>query len=98
MKKLLALGMAAALLAGCNDLGAKSGKTCLVTEKDKYSYALGANFGSLVMLVLPDADWGSSYNVLALMCSSFIPGSTSTSMNRLINVDFPVLTGPTTPI
>ena len=46
MKKLLALGMAAALLAGCNDLGAKSGKTSLVTEKDKYSYALGANFGS----------------------------------------------------
>ena len=59
---------------------------------------LGTNLGSVVMIVLPDADSGSSSFVLAFPCSSSICGSTNTSMNRLINVDFPVLTGPTTPM
>ena len=42
MKKWIALGLCAAFLAGCNEIGDKS---ALVTEKDNYSYALGANFG-----------------------------------------------------
>lgn len=44
MKKLIALGLCAAFLAGCNELGA-SRKTSLVTEKEKVSYALGSIFG-----------------------------------------------------
>lgn len=44
MKKLIVLGLCAAFLAGCNEMGA-SRKTSLVTEKEKLSYALGSIFG-----------------------------------------------------
>ena len=42
MKKTMILGLSVLLFLGCNE----PGKTSLVTEKDNYSYALGANFGS----------------------------------------------------
>ena len=45
MKKLIAIGLCAAFLAGCDCIGGGAGKTALVTEKDNYSYAIGANFG-----------------------------------------------------
>ncbi len=45
MKKLIAIGLCAAFLAGCNEIGA-SRKTSLVTEKEKVSYALGSIFGT----------------------------------------------------
>lgn len=44
IKMILALGVCSAALIGCNEMG--STKSKLVTEKDKYSYALGANLGS----------------------------------------------------
>lgn len=44
MKKLLALGLCSLFFFGCNEMGATKSK--LVTEKDKYSYALGAHFGT----------------------------------------------------
>ena len=62
-----------------------------------WAASLGINFGSVVMMVFPAALWGSSSTVRALAGSSVISGSTSCSTNRLINVDFPVRTGPTTP-
>ena len=60
--------------------------------------SFGTNFGSVVIIVLPAADCGSSSLVCSFICSSSILGNTITSIKRLINVDFPVLTGPTTPI
>ncbi len=58
----------------------------------------GMNFGSVVMMVLPAEDCGSSSTARRYSASSWIFGSTSASMKRLMNVDFPVRTGPTTPI
>ena len=58
----------------------------------------GINFGSVVMIVFPAADCGNSSIVRSRACSSSINGSTIRSINRLINVDFPVRTGPTTPM
>ena len=58
----------------------------------------GMNFGSVVIIVLPAADCGSSSSARLLAFSSSIFGNTNKSINRLINVDFPVRTGPTTPI
>ena len=55
MKKLIALGLCAAFLAGCNEFGA-SNKTALVTEKDKVSYALGADFGTQAHFQLVQRD------------------------------------------
>lgn len=43
-KTWLAIGLSAALLAGCNEFGS-SKKTSLVSEKDRLSYALGALLG-----------------------------------------------------
>ena len=57
----------------------------------------GTNFGSVVMMVLPAADWGSSSSI----CERFSPaaaGMTSCWENRLMKVDLPVRTGPTTPM
>ncbi len=45
MKKWIVLGLSFALFVGCDQLCSKSGKKSLVTEKDKYSYSIGANFG-----------------------------------------------------
>lgn len=46
-KMLIAAGAIAMLLTGCDQLcQAPKAKTALVTEKDKYSYALGAHFGN----------------------------------------------------
>ena len=58
----------------------------------------GMNLGSVVMMVLPAADWGSSSTARSRCRSLFMLGSTRLSMNRLMKVLLPVRTGPTTPI
>ena len=58
----------------------------------------GTNFGSVVIIVLPAADWGSSSVARSRKAPSSIRGSTSVSINRLIKVLLPVRTGPTTPM
>ena len=58
----------------------------------------GTNFGSAVMMVFPEPLCGSSSRALALRYSLSIRGITMDSIKRLMNVDFPVRTGPTTPI
>ncbi len=58
----------------------------------------GTNFGSAVMIVRPEPDCGSSSRARSRRYSSSMFGRTRASMNRLINVDFPVRTGPTTPM
>lgn len=45
-KMIVAAGALAMLLTGCDQLAQPKTKTALVTEKDKYSYALGAHFGN----------------------------------------------------
>ena len=60
--------------------------------------SFGTNLGSVVIIVLPAADWGSSSVARSLSWTSSILGSTKRSIKRLINVDFPVRTGPTTPM
>ena len=59
--------------------------------------SLGINFGSVVIIVLPPALWGSSSLALSCLYELSIFGITSKSMNLFINVDLPVRTGPTTP-
>ena len=58
----------------------------------------GTNFGSLVMTVRPEPLWGSSSLARSRRYTSSMPGSTRVSMKRLMKVDLPVRTGPTTPI
>ena len=55
------------------------------------------NFGSVVMIVRPAADCGSSSVARSRRDASVMCGITSVSMNRLMKVDLPVRTGPTTP-
>lgn len=45
MKKWIVLGLSFALFVGCDEMNSTVGKKSLVTEKDRYSYAIGANFG-----------------------------------------------------
>ena len=59
--------------------------------------SFGTNFGSVVMIVVPDADCGSSSFVRSFLCTSVRFGRIRRSANLLINVDLPVRTGPTTP-
>ena len=58
----------------------------------------GMNFGSVVMMVRPAADWGISSVARSTLYLLLIFGITSVSINCLMKVDFPVLTGPMTPI
>ena len=58
----------------------------------------GMNFGSVVMIVRPDADCGSSSVARSLRFASRMFGKTSVSIKRPMNVDLPVRTGPTTPM
>ena len=58
----------------------------------------GINLGSVVVIVLPAPLIGNSSMVRFLTFSSSIPGITAKSINRFINVDFPVRTGPTMPM
>ena len=58
----------------------------------------GINFGSVVIMVRPAADWGSSSRARRRASSFSMAGSTSCSMNCLMRVLLPVRTGPTTPI
>ena len=60
--------------------------------------SFGMNLGSAVMTVFPDADCGSSSFARLRSLSFLMTGKTVVSINRLIKVDFPVRTGPTTPI
>ena len=57
----------------------------------------GTNFGSEVMIVLPEPLCGSSSLARSRAYSLSMFGMTIVSVKRLIKVDFPVLTGPTTP-
>ena len=59
--------------------------------------SFGINLGSVVIIVLPEALCGNSSKALSLLYSLSMFGITSKSIKRLIKVDFPVLTGPTTP-
>ncbi len=56
------------------------------------------NFGSTVITVRPDPLWGSSSLARSRRYTLSMLGITSVSMNRLMKVDFPVRTGPTTPM
>ena len=58
----------------------------------------GTNFGSAVIMVRPEPLWGSSSCALSRRYALSMWGSTSVSINRFTKVDFPVRTGPTTPI
>ena len=58
----------------------------------------GMNFGSVVIMVRPAADWGSSSAARLRRGSLSMRGSTMVSIKRLIKVDLPVRTGPTTPM
>ena len=53
--------------------------------------------GSAVMMVLPLPDWGSSSIARSRRYTLSMLGMTQVSMKRLINVLFPVRTGPSTP-
>ncbi len=63
-----------------------------------FTASSGINLGSVVIMVRPAADWGSSSTIRSRWMEFSMWGSTSVCMNRLIKVDFPVRTGPTTPI
>ncbi len=58
----------------------------------------GTNLGSAVITVFPAALCGSSSVARFLSYSPSIPGMTDVSIKRLIKVDLPHLTGPTTPM
>ena len=58
----------------------------------------GMNLGSVVIMVLPAADWGSSSMARSRRNWLSMLGSTKVSIKRLIKVDLPVRTGPTTPM
>lgn len=58
-KLIVAAGAIALLMSGCDQLCPNQGpktKTNLVTEKDKYSYALGAHFGNQARFQLVTRD------------------------------------------
>ena len=69
----------------------------IVTRNISYC-AVGVNIGSVVIMVRPAADCGSSSTALSRLQSPSMFGITSASINYLMNVDLPVRTGPTTPI
>ena len=58
----------------------------------------GTNFGSVVIIVLPAADCGISSTALSFLNLVSILGTTKFSIIFFMKVDFPVLTGPTTPM
>ena len=64
----------------------------------KTTASSGINFGSVVMMVLPADDCGISSTARVRRAAASMLGMTSASRNLLIKVDFPVRTGPTTPI
>ena len=56
-KMIIAAGALAMLMTGCEPCkSASAEKTSLVTEKDKYSYALGAHFGNQARFQLVTRD------------------------------------------
>ena len=58
----------------------------------------GTNLGSAVMTVRPEPLCGSSSRARSRRYTFSMLGITRVSMKRLMKVDFPVRTGPTTPI
>ena len=58
----------------------------------------GMNLGSVVMMVRPAADWGSSSRARVLTEGTVSRGRMSSSMNFFTKVLLPVRTGPTTPM
>ena len=75
-------------------------RTCsfVFPSGDTSTASSGTNFGSAVIMVLPEAHWGSSSLARSARKGSSMAGITSSSMIRLTSVDFPVRTGPTTPM
>ena len=67
-------------------------------SRESVTASSGTNFGSEVMIVFPEPLCGSSSLARSLAYSLSMRGITMVSIKRLIKVDFPVLTGPTTPI
>ena len=67
------------------------------SSKEISTASSGMNFGSVVMTVFPCALCGISSLARSFSFSSMMLGITSVSMHLLINVDFPVRTGPTMP-
>ena len=63
-----------------------------------FAASFGMNFGSVVIIVFPDALCGNSSMALSLSKVSEIFGITNKSINLFIKVDLPVLTGPTIPM
>ena len=68
------------------------------SSRSTWAASSGINLGSVVIMVLPAADWGSSSVARSLTNSLLMWGMTRVSMNFLIKVLFPVRTGPTIPI
>ena len=50
------------------------------------------------MMVRPEPLWGSSSRARSRRYTFSMLGMTMVSMNRLMKVDYPVRTGPTTPM
>ena len=70
---------------------------CISSPRLISTASSGTNFGSEVIMVLPEPLCGNSSLALSLAYTSSMFGITSSSIKRLIKVDFPVRTGPTTP-
>ena len=58
----------------------------------------GTNFGSVVITARPDADCGISSLARSRLYSLSMDGRNMFWIKRLMSVDFPVRTGPTTPM
>ena len=56
LKLFLSIGFCSIFLLGCNEMGKPAAKTALVTDKDNYSYALGASFGQQARALLVHRD------------------------------------------
>ena len=59
--------------------------------------SFGINLGSTVVIIFPEPLNGS-WSLTSFCIFSSIPGKATSSINLRINVDFPVRTGPTTPM
>ena len=72
--------------------------TALPSSRLIVTASCGINLGSVVIIVFPLPDCGSSSTARFFAYSLSIFGMTQSSMKCFINVDLPVRTGPTTPM
>ena len=68
------------------------------SSKVTFTASAGTNRGWVVMMLRPAPLWGSSSVSRSFSYSFSMFGSSNSSENRLIKVDFPVRTGPATAI